>query len=661
MLGFAVALWVALADSPRSEEIVFPPGARVANVRDYGAKGDGVTDDTEAFQRALREEPENHLIYVPNGRYIISQMLVWGRGKKRQVLQGQSEEGTILQLADNCPGFRDPNNPQSMIWTGKAPAQRFRNGLRNLTLDTGRGNPGAIGVRFIANNQGGMHRVTIRSGDPEGRGVIGLDLGYTNEQGPCLIEHVTIRGFDVGIFTQHPVDSVTFEHIRLEGQRVAGIRNAGQIISFRRLTSRNAVPAIVNLSGPGLVTLIESELVGLPGTRGAALINEQFAAMFLRDVRAPGYERLLDNASGHGRGVAKDSVEEFVTHEPLSLFPSPARSLRLPAEETPDVPWDPADRWVSVTDFGPPEKVTFRRVGDGKKFERENWAPALQRAIDSGATTIYFPHKPGLADYAVHGTIRLRGNLRRLIGCEANLGAVVAHNNQRTMFQEETSVPLFIMEDGAAPVVVIERFNSWYTAPRFEQRSARRLVIRHMSFYEVETYPGAGDTFLHDVRAKSIKVAAGTRVFGRQVNPEGWEEPRLDVDGGTLWILGLKTENDPTIGRVRNGGSLEILGGLIYANKADISPKQMFIVESGGRLSATVGEWVTRRNAPFDILVERRNGEERRMLKGQAYGRGQGAMVPLLVAYPPRSGEAAPLTTPWGSAVGGGADGKREP
>ena len=46
---------------------------RVANVRDLGAKGDGVTDDTEAFENAFTLGYRN--IYIPVGRYRITRTL----------------------------------------------------------------------------------------------------------------------------------------------------------------------------------------------------------------------------------------------------------------------------------------------------------------------------------------------------------------------------------------------------------------------------------------------------------------------------------------------------------------------------------------------------------------------------------------------------------
>lgn len=640
---------VAATSTAWAESIVFPPGAQVANVLDYGATPDDDTDDTEAFQRALRDEPYNWLIYVPDGRYLISEALHWAPPRKRQILQGQSEAGTIIQLKDRTPKFGNPKNPEAMIWTGKAPAQRFRNGIRNLTIDTGKGNPGAIGARFIANNQGGLQHVTFRSGDPDGRGVIGLDLGYTDEQGPCFIKHVTVIGFDVGVSTRHGVNSVTFEHLSLQGQRVAGLRNQGQVVSIRGLISTNAAPAIVNASGSSLLTLLDAELTGIDGADGAALINA--AGLFARNIQASGYDRAIQNTGGHGRSPDGLTVVEFTSHNPVTTEGTQrTTSLNLPVPETPTVEWEPVDRWVSVTDFGPPETIEVARAfnstvnplikpdyGSGKKEPKpkphENWGPALQRAIDSGATTIYFPHQRGQKDYNIFGEVRLRGNVKRIIGLETALGRIVDSNTHRHNLADPALVPTIIVEDGASDVVVFERFNTWYWAPRFEQRSKRTLVISSMSIYDLETYPGAGDVFLEDVRAKKV-IVNGTRLWARQLNTEGWEEPRNLVNGGQMWVLGLKTESDSTIARIQNGGDLEICGAFIYANKNWIDPKVIFI-NGGGRLSATFGEFVAGKGKAFDVIETHSAGQILRIRHGQAHGRAGGSMAPLLASDVP--------------------------
>lgn len=60
------------------------------NVKDYGAKGDGITDDTAALQSALNTgEP----IYIPAGTYIISDSL---RATKNNVIYGDREAAYIV-------------------------------------------------------------------------------------------------------------------------------------------------------------------------------------------------------------------------------------------------------------------------------------------------------------------------------------------------------------------------------------------------------------------------------------------------------------------------------------------------------------------------------------------------------------------------------------
>lgn len=76
-----------------------------ANVRDYGAKGDGLTDDTEAIIRALTDlfirEPipaVRRVLYFPAGNYLVSNVI---KIPPYATLQGEGKNCTFITATDN--------------------------------------------------------------------------------------------------------------------------------------------------------------------------------------------------------------------------------------------------------------------------------------------------------------------------------------------------------------------------------------------------------------------------------------------------------------------------------------------------------------------------------------------------------------------------------
>ena len=366
---------------PHAENITFPADAGIVDVTrpPYNAKGDGVTDDTAAIQKAFDDNVDRGAyIYLPNGIYRISDTLRWGGDEGRQrntVLQGQSRDGTVLLLRDHCPGFANPRHPKGCVYTGHAPAQRFFNEIHNLTVDTGIGNPGACGIQFIANNQGGMYDVTIISGD--GQGVNGLDLGYTNEQGPCLIKNIKVVGFDNGVYSANGVASEVLEHITVERQNKVGFRNDGQPCTLRGLVSRNAVPALRNAAG--FLTLTDCVFTGIGKASGQpALIND--AGLFARNIQTSGYKTALEDHTGsQRRELAGPIIPQWTSKPGISLFGAPNKGLNLPIRETPQISRDALSDWISPLQFG------------AKPDADADASDAIQKAIDSGKPTVYLP------------------------------------------------------------------------------------------------------------------------------------------------------------------------------------------------------------------------------------------------------------------------------
>lgn len=99
-----------------------PFAAAGANVRDFGAKGDGSTDDTAAFQKAM-EEAAGKVILVPKGTYVLmDRVTMRGRGT---VLRGEDRDGTVLLFPKGleqlhpAPAMADHGEPTSnWSWAG---------------------------------------------------------------------------------------------------------------------------------------------------------------------------------------------------------------------------------------------------------------------------------------------------------------------------------------------------------------------------------------------------------------------------------------------------------------------------------------------------------------------------------------------------------------
>jgi hypothetical protein len=87
------------------------------NVRDYGAVGDGVHDDSDAFLKAIAEVREG-VISIPKGRYLISKMLVIN--KPNLVLRGAGPDKTVLY-------FPRPLNDIKPNWGATTSGERTSN------------------------------------------------------------------------------------------------------------------------------------------------------------------------------------------------------------------------------------------------------------------------------------------------------------------------------------------------------------------------------------------------------------------------------------------------------------------------------------------------------------------------------------------------------
>ncbi len=562
-------------------EVTYPDHPNVVYVTrpPYSAKGDGVTDDTAALQLAINENAGQHrILYFPPGTYLISDTLTWPKkwnGRDNwgfTTLQGQSASKCVIRLKDAT--FTDPARPRAIMWCGGfGSADWFHNHVQGLTFNVGKKNPGAIGLQFYSNNYGAVRNCEFVSED--GQGAAGLDLGHRDMNGPLLVRRVGVKGFRRGITTSHAVNGQTFEHITLAGQTEFGFDNEGQSISIRGLTSENAVPAVRSY---GTLCLIEAKLTGRDGVATVpAIVNYNGGRVHLRDIVSTGYGRALGDVSTPDFAAAyritgKDKVgsegpkvAEYFSHPITSPFPSPAASLRLPIEETPEFPPEDPKAWAVVDAFG----ADPTGVSDS--------SAAIQKALDSGAQTIFFP-----GSYAITKTLTVSGKVRRIVGA----GGWVDYS--------KAVKPNFHVVAGESDTVTFEHFA--HINGGIENATDRTLVLRSIGARVASK--GKGKLFLEDVASDQLEFNH-QRVFARQLNIEN-EGTHLLNDAGDVWILGYKTERGGTLLDTRNGGRSEVLGGFSYTTTAGkLAP---MIMNKQSSVFTYFGE-VCYTGVPFETLV----------------------------------------------------------
>jgi hypothetical protein len=588
----------------------FPDAAGAINVKlpPYGAKGDGTTDDTAAIQKAIDEwQGSGRTIVLPAGTYLVSAPLRYtpAKGHGYNNLRGAGVTKTTIRLKDDT--FTDGAKPLPVLslgFNGKPDgkgvhADWFNNNVTDFTIDTGRGNAGAIALQYYSNNAGALRDVALVSRDA--KGLIGLDLGYADQNGPCLVKGISIDGFATGVRSGATVNSQTAEHVTVSNCSQVGWENGGQCVSIRGLKVSGTGAGFV--SKFGVVALVDCEFTGTGAAKELPAVSSG-ETLFARNIKTSGYKLAIENKRKNDTPTASadgPNVEEWVSTAPLTLFPvAKPRSLNLPIRETPDVEWDDVSKWANAR--------AFRDLSDPDD------SASIQRAIDSGATTVYLP--AGGA-YYIGAPVELRGKVRRVIGMFAH---VVGAKKEAAVWRVSAEGP---------ETLVLQDCRGHFT---IEHSAAKRTVVVKNGQGMDGALTGGGDVFLDNVVADWEFVKG--RAWARQFNNE---RAGLHVRnaGAQLWVLGFKTERGGTLIETTNGGATEVLGGLSYTTtKGKLAP--MF-VSKDARVSVVMGE-VCYTGDPFARLFEQTRGADTKTLdrKGIPLRPAflQGGQLPLFVAEP---------------------------
>jgi hypothetical protein len=183
-------------------------GARIYDIRDFGAKGDGTTLDTPALQAAIDacNKDQGGTVLVPAGTFVIGTTEL-----KSNVTLHIVAGGKLLGVADGKQYFaadKIPLEGDSTLSDGNV-GLLFAVGAENITVE----GPGMI------DGQGSQFRSVVRGG-PSPAGITGAHRPYHMLFHQC--KHLTVRDIFLKDSAFHSVRIIQSSYVYLDGIHIKG-------------------------------------------------------------------------------------------------------------------------------------------------------------------------------------------------------------------------------------------------------------------------------------------------------------------------------------------------------------------------------------------------------------------------------------------------------
>lgn len=501
-------------------------------------------------------------------------------------LRGAGMDKTILRLDDNHPDFQDANNPRPILFFASKHElednglperhangggnKAFRNGLLDLTVDCGTGNPGCIAVDYLGNNVAEIRNVRITNAARDAH--TGLKMTRYG-QGPQLLKNVIISGFGVCIETFDWDFTVAAEYVRCESPRDTCWKNGDTSIALRRFTCfiSGAVPIT---SSRGFVFVTDSSFIGDASALFTLTNSGQITTHKLR--ASPGFTDIVS-----GTAITPTNLANFSTVTLASSFPgetTPGWDLVAPLE-TPQLyhTQDPS-KWANVVTYG-----ATSGGGDDRA--------AFEAAFATGRPIAYVPF--GTYNFTTPATVPC--SVRRIELANSTLVVDSVDGAFRTKTQ--CSTHLTIHRGNMSTSVA----SAW----SMTLESNRAVVLEDI---QMSTASGpriqGGRVFIENV-AMQLIIPQGRQAYARQLNIEsdGSVIPSHGENtGGKLWVFSFKTERTRPLLITKAGGCTVLLGGQTYSTTASSSVTAFRVENATGRFA--IAETAYNVNNAIDITLE---------------------------------------------------------
>ena len=440
------------------------------DVTRYGADPSGKRDSTAQIQKTVDDASEyGYIVFFPQGTYLVSDTIsckMTATGNRVKTTRAGSEkllpqietahvlEGStrgprpVIRLKDRCAGFADAGKPKLVIdiWqqfeSGYTPfkdrhgqSSGFNQTFRNINIDLGTGNAGAIGIYINAAQSAALEDVEIRA--------YGAYAGVYDLPGRSMgAVNLTVLGGRYGIILQRQNISI-MAGIRLIDQESAALQilsaNAPQtLVGFS--IEKDEAPAITFASGGNTTDnnlLMYDGSILIRNSRGENPVIDNAAGrtFYMRNVYVKGSEKIIrykNTTTVQGKADAWTLIREYAT---CAASGNPQHFSLINGKAAQDEVIDIGDGagsppaslierhvWKRFPHFEDPDAKNVKdsdigAKGDGKTDD----AGAIQKAIDAHEK-VYLPS--GI--YMISRTLRMKKNTK-LFGASCKTISLMQH------------------------------------------------------------------------------------------------------------------------------------------------------------------------------------------------------------------------------------------
>lgn len=472
--------------------------------------------------------PSAKIIYFPAGTYLISDTITYSFNNLKNIFEsapfaelcrgihilGESKENVVIQLADQAKGFeKGSKKPVISLNNADECCKRERtnvaqmNTIENLTIDCGKENAGAVGIRFSASNSGRVENVTFKA--EEGHAALQIAVGA---EGSFI--NLNAEGFDYGVDTEDTSICV------FEAANFSKCKNAGFLTGTARSVLNDVKTAPIPLfcfkeSTIGTYYVRECDMDIQTDTKGN-LVYVESKREDRKGMKIHANQKCKDardcacvddfGAKGDGKTDATEAIQRAMNSgKSIILFGEGHYlvngEIKIPAS-------------VKTIDF------MFCDLFAGERL-RETKNGALFSIEESSEDILYMENLYTFEQF--YGYMRL-----------------IKHASVRDLFLSDIHTQTASMYFNTVPGSKVYLDNCACTTGTY---SLDTILVREGKKPE---YCGVIPFEFH-----------GQEVYGRQINPERADIELLN-DGSKVYIDGYKVEGPGTAVKTINGGSTQI-------------------------------------------------------------------------------------------------------